>query len=75
MTPAKPTAAKAASAPEEVQVTIKLPKLLHAKMVQVAAAEGKPLAAKLAQAVREHAAGYERTSKTVSAYTRKKPAK
>ena len=71
MTPAKP-AARTASPAEEVQVTVKLPKPLHAKMMQIAAAEGKPLNAKVVQAVREHAAGYERTSKTVSAWTRKK---
>ena len=66
------TATKNPSPPEEVSLTIKLPKPLHAKMVQIAAAEGKPLPAQVVQAVREHAGCYERTSKTVMTLTRKK---
>lgn len=69
------TAPKTSTPSEEVHVTVRLPKLLHARMVEIAFAEGKPLAAKLTQAVREHATDYERTSKTVSTYTRKKSLK
>ncbi len=43
-----------------------------AKLTAIAAAEGKPLTARVAQAAREHAAGYERTSKTIATWTRKK---
>lgn len=60
-------------ASEEVSVTVRLPKPLHRKLTEIAAGEGKSLTDKLAQAAREHAATYERTSKTVTAYTRKKP--
>ena len=57
---------------EKVSATVKLPKALHIKLTQIAASEGKSLAQTLTQAAREHAASYERTSKTVTAYTRKK---
>jgi predicted HicB family RNase H-like nuclease len=60
---------------EEVSVTIKLPKAVHTKLAAIAASEGKPLNALMAQAAREHAAQYERTAKTVTAYTRKKVVK
>ena len=66
------TSVKNSSPPEEVQVTVKLPKPLHAKIVQIAAAEGKPLPLQVVQAVREYAATFERTSKTVSTFSRKK---
>ncbi len=56
----------AAKPPEEVTVSVKLPKALHIKMTGIAASEGKTLAQKVVQAVREHAAGYERTAKTVA---------
>ena len=68
-----PTAKK--SEPEEVSVTIKLPKAVHTKMVAIAASEGKPLNTLMARVAREHAAQYERTAKTVTAYTRKKAGK
>lgn len=73
------TPAKKPDAPEEVSVTVRLPKSLHKKpkslhkkLTDIAASEGKSLTAKLAQAARERAATYERTSKTAAAYTRKK---
>lgn len=58
--------------PEEVTVTIRLPRPLHTKFVQIAASEGKPLTAKLTQAVREHAATYQRTTRAIASWTRKK---
>lgn len=78
--PRKTSAAEAAPAPkaaperhaEDVAMTIRLPKPLHTKLADIAASEGKPVSAKAVQAIREHAAQYERTPKTVQTYTRKK---
>lgn len=39
---------------EEVSVTIKLPKSVHAKLAAIAASEGKPLNALMARAAREN---------------------
>lgn len=58
--------------PEEVSVTMRLPKSLHTKLSAIAASEGKTLADVVSRAAREHAATFERTSKTVTAYARKK---
>lgn len=58
--------------PEEVSATVRLPKSLHTRLSAIAASEGKTLGEVLNRAAREHAARYERTSKTVTAYTRKK---
>ncbi len=69
----KPTINKTAiGKPEEVSVTVRLPKGLHTRLIGIGASEGKTLADVLNRAAREHAARYERTSQTVTAYTRKK---
>ncbi len=75
-TPAAKTAPASKAAPqrqaEEVAMTIRLPKPLHTKLADIAASEGKPVGAKAVQAIREHAALYERAAKTVQTYARKK---
>lgn len=60
---------------EVVSATVRLPKALHAKLSAIAKSEGKSLTDKVSQAVQEHTAKYERTSKTVTTYTQKKTAK
>lgn len=55
-----------------VSVTVRLPKVMHTKLSAIAKSEGKSLTDKVCQAVQEHTAKYERTSKTVTTYTRKK---
>ncbi len=71
----KPAATPSQAKLEEVSITIKLPKPLHAKLVQIGVSEGKSPADKAVQAIREHTAGYERVSKTVTGYAKKKTAK
>lgn len=57
---------------DDVSVSTQLSKELHRKLTAIAASEGKSLTALMALAARELAASYERTTKTVTGYARKK---